>query len=141
HKPGYYHRYDSRAIVRNLNGVEDGTSNEVLWADRASHTLMLRPMQLEHNWLNTSAQASYIQRLSSFQGYPANLTGLKIFEAAMLQNADNPFIFHSPVSPLSPVAFNDSPEQVPGLIDLENHTGETGLVTGFPSLAEIPAPT
>jgi hypothetical protein len=132
---GYFHRYDSRTLVRNLNSAQDGRSPQNFWWDKATGTLMLRPLQLEHNWLNTSAQANYIQRLSTFQSYPGNITNLLVFEAAMHQNADNPFIFHSPISPTAPVAFIDSPEQVPGIVQLENVVGEPGLTTAFPHAA------
>lgn len=131
-EPGYYKQYDGREIVSFLNSQPDGTSNKAFWTDQTGSVLMLKPQQLEDNWLNSAGQLPYLIRLADFQANPTNVSTLLITEAAFLQNADNPFIHHGPISPAAPVTWVDSPEQVPGIQDIENQSSETGLVTGFP---------
>lgn len=140
-EPGFFRHYDALEIVRNLNPVQDATSNRLFWSDRASHTLMMKPQQLEKAWLNSASQLPYILRLSQLQANPTNLSTQLVIEKAFLQNSNNPWIFHGPISPATGVSFVDSPEQLPGIIDLENHAGQSGSVTSFPGLFPTAAST
>jgi hypothetical protein len=129
---GFFHRYDSLGIARTLNPVPDGVSQEALWYDRAAYVIMLKPQQIDNAWLNSPSQVPYIIRLSQFTTNPANLTSTALFEANLAQNPSNPFIHHKPITPAAPLLFTDSPEQAPGITDIESHAGDSGLVTGFP---------
>ena len=100
-EPGFHRRYDAREIVRSLNAVNDSVSNKLFWSDRASHTLMLKPLQLEKAWLNGADQLPSIIRLAQFQANPANVSSQLVIEKAFLQNSNNPWIFHGPISPAS----------------------------------------
>jgi len=131
-EPGFQRRYDSRELVRNLNTQQDSVSNKLFWKDHAAWTLMLKPQQLEPAWLNSSSQLPYLIRLADMQANPTNISSQLVIEKAYLQNSDNPWIFHGPISPTAGVSFVDSPEQVPGITDIENHSGQAGSVTSFP---------
>lgn len=131
-EPGFFHRYDSHELVRSLNAVTDGISNQALWTDSFHTTIMLRPEQLNSSFLNQLGQLNYIIRLSAFTANPANLSSVHLFEANFMQNANNPFIHHTPLSPSFPTLFQNSPEQVPGLTAIDNFSNNSGSVTGAP---------
>jgi hypothetical protein len=131
-QPGYFHRYDSLALVRNLNPVADAVSPQAFWYDKASNTLMLTPEQLNASFLNTAAQLPYVMRLSQFTVNPSNASNTRVFEANFMQNPNNPFIHHTPCSPTFP-AFVDSPEQVPGITALPAIANDPSLVSTGPT--------
>src|SRR5439155_14021498 len=106
-EPGYFQRMPGRDLARRLQAA-DSTSQRGFWADKSSFTLMLKPLQIEENWLNSAQQLPYIIRKSAFQTQATNESNLLIFEANYLQNPNNPWIFHSPISPSAPVSFFDS---------------------------------
>src|SRR6266404_5664906 len=132
-EPGFHRRYEAREIVRSLNAVTDSVSNKLFWSDQATHTLMLKPLQLEKAWLNGADQVAYILRLANMQADPVIISSQLIIEKAFLQNTDNPWVFHGPISPVSGVTFIDSPEQLPGLTTIEDFSGQAGSVTSFPT--------
>lgn len=136
-EPGFQRRYESRELVRSGNTKQDSVSNKLFWKDHAFWTLMLKPQQLEGAWLNSALQLPYLIRLADMQANPTNISSQLVIEKAYLQNSDNPWIFHGPISPTSGVSFVNSPEQVPGQVDLENHSGQAGSVTSFPSAAPL----
>jgi hypothetical protein len=136
-EPGFARRYDSQEIVRSLNAVTDSVSNRLFWKDRATSTLMLKPQQVEKAWLNSALQLPYLIRLADMQANPTNISSQLVIEKAYLQNSDNPWIFHGPISPTSGVSFVNSPEQVPGQVDLENHAAQPGSITTFPTAAPL----
>ncbi len=93
---------------------------------------MLKPEQLDHGWLNTSEQLPYIIRLADFQANPANVSSVKLFEANLDQNPNNPFIHHTPLSPLSPIVWVNAPEQLPHIPDIEPQAQDSSLLTAAP---------
>ncbi len=137
-EPGFHRTYESREILRSMNNPQDAVSNRLFWADKAAWTIMLRPQQLEQAWLNGADQLPYIIRLADFQANPTNISTLLLIERAFMQNTNNPWIFHGPISPSSGVVWTDSPEQAPGVVNIEQHSGQSGSVVTFPTAGRFP---
>lgn len=141
-EPGYFKSFPAQALSF---GAQSGdlASQRGFWADKEGHVLMLRPLQLEENWLNSAAQVPYIIRKAAFQTQATNESNLLIFEANYLQNPNNPWIFHSPISPTAAVTFVDSPEQL-NLQEIDGHSEQEHSVVGFPTAfapgEELPPP-
>lgn len=121
-EPGFWRFLSTRELAEGGN-PSDSASYQGWWYDEPTHTLMLRPLQLEPTWLNTAAQVGSILGLQQMSVNAADTAAQAIFEAPAFGNNDNPYIFHVPVGPAG--AFPAAPAPFPG---------------SAPSLVGIPVP-
>jgi hypothetical protein len=92
----------------------DGNSPADLWMDPLTHTVMLRPLQLRPDWLNTIQQHASIVRLAQMNVNPSDRTSGAIMEQAVFGNADDPWVYHFPVGPGAAFPAAVNPEVFPG---------------------------
>jgi hypothetical protein len=129
---GFYRFYPTRELSEKGNPSDDDSAKDI-FRDDATKTLMLMPLQLQPDFLNTTRQLPSIIRLDDLQVYSGNLTDNKIFEAPLGNNA-NPYIFHEPAGPTSffPATSGPFPGDAPSL------TSVPLPYDGAPSLIEAP---
>lgn len=92
-EPGFFHRYTGEEIA---NFSE--TSQRYLWADPLFSTVMLKPLQLDPNWLGTVQLHDSIVRLEELYVAAADLAALRVVEKPLGSN-DDPWIHHTPIYP------------------------------------------
>lgn len=98
-EPGYHQHVTTRQLAAEGNPA-DADSHRALWRDEPTKTLMLRPRQLDPNWLNSAEQLDSILRLNTdLVAGSSDVSNQRIFEAAAFGNNANIYIFHEPVGP------------------------------------------
>lgn len=136
-EPGFW-RFVSTREVFERGEAADTASQQGLWTDEPTKTLMLRPLQLDPTWLNTRQQADSIIRLSEMTVNAADTAAFAIFEQPYA-NADNPFIYHNPVGPASLFPAAVMPEGiVPGAAPSLVGITPTADATATDSLVRVP---
>lgn len=95
-EPGFWRFYSGRDITE-LGDLADSASNKGIWADAPTGTIMLRPLQFDPTWINTSQQHDSIIHLDQMTVAAADTAAQTIFQAPAFGNNDNPYIFHVPV--------------------------------------------
>ncbi len=117
--PGFWRFYTTRQLADQGNPSDDDSAKDI-FRDDFTKTLMLMPLQLQGDWLNSTNALTSIIRLDDMQVYEGNLTDNKIFEAPIGNNA-NPFIFHEPAGPTSffPAMVSPFPGSPPSLTSVE----------------------
>lgn len=98
-EPGFFRRTSSEEWANVINPTTDA-ARRAFWTDQATHTLMLRPLQLLGGWLNSADQADSIIGLvdrgsGKLVVNATNTANFTVFEANLKQNPDNPWVFHS----------------------------------------------
>ena len=115
-EPGFYRLVTCKALAE-AGFPSDSPSFKGLFFDEKTKTLMLRPLQLDSTWINTTNQLDSVLRLGTdIYCNAADTTGQKIFEAPALGNADNPYVYHTPAGPTGAFpggAGNPSPAGLP----------------------------
>ena len=101
-EPGYYRVLDS-AVWKEVLNAATPEGNRDFWADKATGTLMLKPLQYLGGWLNSSAQLDSIVGLvdrgsGKLVVDTTNTANFRVFEANRFQNPDNPWVFHSVIN-------------------------------------------
>lgn len=99
-EPGFGQRISSSEWAAKLNPTT-GTLKGI-WRDQWTQTLMLQPMQLQKGWKDTSDQLDSIVGLTDrgsgkLVTNATNITNFAVFEANLKQNANNPWVFFSPI--------------------------------------------
>ncbi len=103
--------------------ADDYLSLKGLWYDKWSHTLMLKPSQLDPNWLGSIDHAPYVIGLSQMTAPPNALTNKQIWEENYQHNPHNKWIFHSPVGPLAFTPYAAAPGQ-PDIKAIDQNTNQ-----------------
>lgn len=102
-EPGYYQEFSTAQVAHDADPADD-FSRESLWVDPAYGTVLLKPRQLDPDFLNHTAQLTTgaVQRLGT--GLHANSTDIsdKAIHEAQVGNSDNPWIYHLPVASILP---------------------------------------
>jgi hypothetical protein len=99
-EPGY-RRFFSSAELAQTAQPADASSVRQLWCEPAYGTIMLKPLQLQPDFLNHAAQLSSgcCLRLSlDYVVEAADIAATTIFED-QVGNPSNPWIFHTPATP------------------------------------------
>lgn len=99
-EPGYGLRIPSEDLAPKLNPTA-GTLKG-FWRDEWTKTIMLQPLQLQEGFLNSADQLDSIIGLTDRGSGklvvdPANIGSSALFEANVRQNANNPWVFYSPI--------------------------------------------
>jgi hypothetical protein len=100
-EPGFWQRFGSEQIWGTLNPADE-IAHKGLWADQATRTLMLKPQPLNPKYKDGPDQVSSIIGLTDHGSgklavNAADLAAGRIFEAAIKQNTNNPFVFVQPI--------------------------------------------
>lgn len=97
--PGYWREMVSREVSNAGEPWQDSNEWQSLWADPATNTLMLRPLQLDKSFLDSEQQLDSIIRLADMQVNSSDLSNKRVYEAAAFGNSNSPWIFHDPIHP------------------------------------------
>ncbi len=142
-EPGYRQSFPVEQVARNAQPA-DTTSARQLWHLPGMGAIMLKPLQLQPDFLNHAAQLSNncVLRLSTdYSTLPADIAAQTIFEAAV-GTTDNPWIFHAPATPmtLGPTLPPVGPEPFHNLVDVadSSESGSGTLWTASPGEARKP---
>jgi hypothetical protein len=111
---GFWRRVDTRELADTGNPSDENSTKDV-WRDEPTHTIMLRPLQMNPEFLNTEQQLDSIIRLADFNVSATDVANTSIFEQPAFGNTNNPYIYHVPVGPSSafPAAVNPMPGAPP----------------------------
>lgn len=136
-EPGFGKDIDARALGTHGAAKADNTSPAFLWKPPLAHTAMLRPLQLNADWLNSTNALTWIIRLADMDCHATDLANGFIFEDAAFGNTANPWIYHiatipSGFFPAMPGP-GEFPTSDPSLIGID-----PGLGPGIPSLLASP---
>jgi hypothetical protein len=103
-EPGAFHRYTGEELAHFSEA-----SQRYLWADPLFNTIMLKPLQLDPNWLGTVLLHDSIVRFEEMYFSVADTTALRVIEKPWGSN-DDPWIHHSPIWPGSGFPLAPAPE-------------------------------
>jgi hypothetical protein len=144
-EPGFGRDLTAKQIASLAQPAADGAAPPALWADPLTNTVMLRPLQLRPDWLNTAQQHPFIVRLAQMHVSGVDLAAGAIMEQAAFGNADDPWIYHYPVGPggAFPAAVRPLPGSAPSIVGFASPVGagETDLVTVRPNVVFAPSLT
>lgn len=98
---GYHREMGAREIDTQGEPWSTGTEFQHLWAEPATNTLMLRPLQLDKAFLDSEQQLDSIIRLDQMVINDDDLSNQRVHEQAAFGNANNPWIYHNAVGPAS----------------------------------------
>lgn len=143
-EPGTHQFVSSRDLAGD-GWPEDEESHQGFWADPITQTLMLKPLQLRDDWLDTPQAGPAIIRLAQMVTNPTDISSGAVKEQPAFGNPDNPWIYHNPVGPSA--AFPTAPNPMPGAGPTLNGVNMGDDVSGMPLLSVhppemyIPSPT
>jgi len=109
-EPGFGKEITTKQLAAFGKALENG-SEKTLWADPRTHTVMLRPRQLDTTWLDSTQQVPWIIRLAQMDANASDLTNAVITEHAAFGNTASPWIYHTQtsLSDYYPAAINPFP--------------------------------
>src|SRR6266498_1440154 len=84
-EPGYHKGFASREIT-SQGEPTDSNDWKSLWHDPITQTLMLRPLQLNSDWLNSERQLASVIRLADMGINASDISGRQVFEDAAFGN-------------------------------------------------------
>ncbi len=114
-EPGFAKNIPSRDLSTAGAAVLDGASAAALWTEPTTKTVMLRPLQFNGDWLNSTAQLPWVLRLSEMTVNPTDVSNGLIYEQPAYGNTANPWIYFAPTLPASYFPAATAPgESVPG---------------------------
>ena len=127
-EPGF-HRFVSTRQLADTGWPEDQESHQATWRDPLFKTVMMKPLQLESDWIDTPQAGSSIIRLANLVTSPTDISNLAVFEQPVAGNTDNPWIHHNPVGPSTgfPTAPNPMPGAGPSLTGVTMGDDASGL--------------
>ena len=127
-EPGF-HRFVSTRQLADQGWPETEESHQGTWRDPLFHTVMMAPLQLRSDWIDTVQAGSSIVRLGSLVTSPTDISSGAVFEQPVAGNTDNPWIHHNPVGPSSgfPTAPNPMPGAGPSLTGVTMGDDPSGL--------------
>lgn len=96
-EPGFGKELTTKALSSYGKALEDG-SEKRLWADPRTHTVMLRPRQLDAHWLDSTQQLPWIIRLAQMDANAVDLADSVITEHPAFGNTASPWIYHTQTS-------------------------------------------
>ncbi len=148
---------DVAAFAHVVDDVDNAGSVKLVWADPRTHTIMLRPRQLDPTWLDSTLATPWIIRLAQLDAFATDLTDGVIIERARWGNTASPWILHTQTtaSDYYPAAVNPfpgagpdiltgiTPGVDPGAVSLTTieHTGGYALPATVPPPPPAPPPT
>src|SRR4051812_30980598 len=90
-EPGF-HRFVSTRQLADQGWPEDEESHQGTWRDPLFHTVMMTPLQLRDDWIDTPQAGPSIVRLANLVTSPTDISSLSVFEQPVAGNTDNPWI-------------------------------------------------
>src|SRR5215204_4425382 len=93
---GFWRRFSTREIATKGNPADDDSHKDV-WFDAPTHTVMLKPQQLNPGFLNTELQLDSILRMDDMVVSASDQSNGNIYEQPAFGNTNNPYIFHVPI--------------------------------------------
>ncbi len=148
---------DIAAFAHALDDVDDNGSVKLVWADPRTHTVMLRPRQLDPTWLDSTQQIPWIIRLAQLNVFASDITDGIIAEHAAFGNTASPWIYHTQTSasdyyPAAPTPFPGAGPDImhgivpgvdPGAVSIGTveHTGGYALPATVPPPPPAAPPT
>lgn len=125
---GFWRRFSTREIANKGNPTNDDSHKDV-WFDAPTHTVMLKPQQLNPGFLNTELQLDSIIRFDDMVFSASDQSNGNIFEQPAFGNTNNPYIHHVPVGPATffPSAVNPMPGAPPSVTGISTSYDTTDL--------------
>jgi hypothetical protein len=99
-EPGFGADLNTALVASKGQLPPDGSSPQLVWADPATQTLMMKPLQLDSSWLNSEKALPSILRLGSdILVNPADTSAGYISERPAFGNIANPWVYHLGTTP------------------------------------------
>lgn len=117
-EPGFGKEITTRQLAAFGKSHADASPTSI-WADPRTHTVMLKPRQLDSTWLDSTNQLPWVIRLAAMDVNPGDTSSGAISEYPAFGNTASPWIYHyqtvaSDYFPGAPAPGEGPPEAFPG---------------------------